>query len=88
MLEHDKQVRKAFVDWHRRYNEEKFQDGKPVLVFQTLSEMMPSKMRLRWVGPDRIINGKEGMYNLGTLHGERLEQPVNGFPMKLPYGAT
>ena len=32
MLEHE-QVRKAFVDQHQRYNEAKFQDGKPVLLF-------------------------------------------------------
>ena len=44
MLEHEQQVRKALVDRHRRYNETMFQDGKPVLVFQTHSELMPEKL--------------------------------------------
>ena len=87
MLEHEQQVRKAFVDRHRRGNEEKFQEGKPVLVFQTRSGLMPGKLRLRWVGPYWIVGGKEGTYMLGTLNGEKLAQPVNGFRMK-PYHGT
>ena len=86
MLEHKKQVQKAFVDRHRRYNETKSQDSKPVLVFQTRSGLMPKKLQLRWVGPYRIINGKDGTYKLGTLNGDKLAQPVNGFRMKPYYG--
>ena len=37
MLEHEHQVRKAFVARQWRYNEENFQEGKLVLVFQTRS---------------------------------------------------
>ena len=44
MLEHEQQIWKAFVDRHRRGNEEKFQEGKPVLVFQTRSGLMPGKL--------------------------------------------
>ena len=74
------------MDRHRRFNEEKFQEGKPVLVFQTRSGLMPGKLRLRWVGPYWIVGGKDGTYVLGTLSGERLAQPVNGFRMKPYYG--
>ena len=86
MLEHEQQVRKAFVDRHRRFNEEKFQEGKPVLVFQTRSGLMPGKLRLWWVGPYRIMRNKDSTYSLGTLTGERLAQPANSFRMKPYYG--
>ena len=51
MLEHEQQIRKAFMDCHRRYNENKFQNEKPILVFQTRSGLMPGKLKLGWVVP-------------------------------------
>ena len=77
---------KPLMDQHWRYNEEKFQEGKPVLVFQTRSGLMLGKLRLRWVGPYWIINGKYSTYSLGTLNGEILAQPINDFSMKPYYG--
>ena len=61
-----------------------FQDGRPVLVFQKWSRLMPGKLKLQWVGPYWIINGKYSTYSLGTLNGEILAQRVNDFSMK-PY---
>ena len=74
------------MDRHRRYNEQKFQEGKSILVFQTWSELMAGKLRLRWVGPYWIMNNKDGTYSLRMLNGERLAQLVNGFRMKPYYG--
>ena len=74
------------MDRNRCLNEEKFQDEKPVLVFQTRSGLMPGKLMLRWVGPYWIVGGKDGTYVLGTLNGEKLAQPVNGFRLKPYYG--
>ena len=86
MLDHEQHVRKAFVDRHRRFNEEKFQEGKPILVFQTLSGLMSGKLRLWWVDPYWIVGSKDGTYVLGMPNGERLSQLVNGFLMKPYYG--
>ena len=79
MLEHEQQVQEAFVDRHRRFNEEKYQEGKLVLVFQTQSGLMPGMLRLWWAGLYWIVGGKDGTYSLGTLDKERLPQPINGF---------
>ena len=85
-LEHEQEVRKAFVDRHPRYNGHKFQEGKLVLVFQTRSGLMTGKLRLTWVGPYWIVDSKDGTYSLRALNGERLAKLVNGFRMKPYYG--
>ena len=74
------------MDRYWRFNEEKFQEGKPVLVFQTWSGLMHGERRLQWVGPYLIVGGKDGTYVLGTVNGEKLAQPINGFWMKPYYG--
>jgi hypothetical protein len=44
-LEHEQQLRKAFVDRHRKRNEEHFGKGKAI---QSRSGLMPGKLRLQW----------------------------------------
>jgi hypothetical protein len=51
VLEHEQRLRKAFLDRHRKRNEERFVKGKVVLLFQSRSGLMPGKLRLRWTGP-------------------------------------
>jgi hypothetical protein len=70
-LEHEQRLRKAFVDHHRKRNEQKFGRGK-VILLQSRSGLMPGKLRLRWMGPSWIINEESGMYQLGTLSREVL----------------
>jgi hypothetical protein len=59
----------AFVDRHRKRNEERFGIGKAVLLFQSRSGLMPGKLRLRWTGPYWIVKSENGTYQLGTLSG-------------------
>jgi hypothetical protein len=40
-LEHEQQLRKAFVDQHRKRNEDQFGKGKAVLLFQSRSGLLP-----------------------------------------------
>ena len=72
MLDHEQQVEKAFVDRHRRYNKTEFQNKKLELVFQTRFKLMPSKLKLRWVGHYCLIDGNDGTYNLGAQNKEQL----------------
>jgi hypothetical protein len=85
-LEHEQRLRKAFVDRHRKRNEQKFGVGKAVLLFQSRSGLMPGKLRLRWTGPYWIIHEENGTYQLGTLSGEVVTQWANGFRLKPYYG--
>jgi hypothetical protein len=85
-LEHEQWLRKAFVDRHRKRNEERFGIGKAVLMFQSGSGLMPGKLRLRWTGPYWIVKADNGMYQLGTFSGEVLPQWANGFRLKPYYG--
>jgi hypothetical protein len=85
-LEHEQRLRKAFVDRHRKRNEERFGIGKAVLLFQSRSGLMPGKLRLRWTGPYWIVKTDNGTYQLGTLSGEVLPQWANGFRLKPYYG--
>ena len=87
-LDLDQQRRKAFVDRHRGRNEEKFGEGKAVLVFQTRMGKMPGKLRFRWTGPYWIVAAEKGTFTLGTLAGEILPQKVNGFWLKAYAGPT
>ena len=82
MLELDQQRRKAFVDRHRRRNEERFGEGKAVLVFQTRMGKMPGKLRFRWSRPYWIVAAEKGTFMMGTLAGEILPQKVNGYRLK------
>jgi hypothetical protein len=86
VLEHEQRLRKAFVDRHRKRNEEQFGKGKAVLLFQSRSGLMPGKLRLRWTGPYWIMNEEGGTYQLGTLSGEVLPQWANAFRLKPYYG--
>ena len=54
-LELEQLRRKAFVDRHRGRNEEEFEIGRAVLVFQTCMGKMPGKLRFRWTGPYWIV---------------------------------
>jgi hypothetical protein len=85
-LEHEQWLRKAFVDHHRKWNEQKFGIGKAVLLFQSRSGLMPRKLRLRWTGPYWILNEAKGTYQLGTLSGEVVTQWKNYFRLKPYYG--
>jgi hypothetical protein len=85
-LEHEQRLRKAFVDRHRKRNEERFGIGKAVLLFQSRSGLMPGKLRLRWTGPYWIMKADNGTYQLGTVSGEVLPQWANGFRLKPYYG--
>jgi hypothetical protein len=85
-MEHEQRLWKAFVDRHRKRNEERFGIGKAVLLFQSQSGLMPGKLRLRWTGPYSIVKSENGMYQLGTLSGEVLPQWENGFRLKPYYG--
>jgi hypothetical protein len=85
-LEHEKRLRKAFVDRHRKRNEERFGIGKAILLFQSRSGLMLGKLRLRWTGPYWIVKADNGTYQLGTISGEVLPQWANGFRLKPYYG--
>jgi hypothetical protein len=85
-LEHEQRLRKVFVDRHRKRNEERFGKGKAILLFQSRSDLMPGKLRLRWTGLYWIVNEEGGTYQLGTLSGEVLPQWANGFCLKPYYG--
>jgi hypothetical protein len=85
-MEHEQRLRKAFVDRHRKRNEERFGIGKAVLLFQSRSGLMPGKLRLRWTGPYWIVKSDNGMYQLGTPSREVLPQWANGFRLKPYYG--
>jgi hypothetical protein len=85
-LKHEQRLRKAFVDRHRKKNEERFGIGKAVLLFQSRSGSMAGKLRLRWTGPYWIVKADNGTYQLGTLSGEVLPQWANGFRLKPYYG--
>jgi hypothetical protein len=71
-LEHEQRLGKAFVDRHRKRNEEHFGKRKVVLLFQSRSDLIPGKLRLGWTGPYWIVNEESGTYQLGTLSGEVL----------------
>ena len=88
VLELDQQRGKAFVDRHRRQNEEMFGEGKVVLAFQTRMGKMPGKLHFRWTGPYWIVAAEKGTFTLGTLAGEILPQKVNGFRLKPYAGPT
>jgi hypothetical protein len=66
-MEHEQRLRKAFVDRHRKRNEERFGIGKAVLLFQSRSGLMPGKLRLQWTGPYWIVKADNGTYQLGTV---------------------
>ena len=83
-LEQKQRQTKAFVDLHRRQTEKQFAIGKPVLVFRTKMGLMTGKLRFRWTGPYWIIDSKNGMYQVGTLAGERVPKWINGLRLK-PY---
>jgi hypothetical protein len=85
-LEHERWLRKAFVDRHRTRNEERFGIGKAVLLFQSRFGLMPGKLKLRWTGPYWIVNANNGTYQLGTVSDEVLPQWANRFRLKLYYG--
>jgi hypothetical protein len=85
-MEHEQRLRKAFVDRHRKRNEERFGIGKSVLLFQSRSGLMPGKLRLQWTGPYLIVKSDNGMYQLGTPSVEVLPQWANGFRLKPYYG--
>jgi hypothetical protein len=84
VLEHEKRLRKVFVDRHRKQNEEQFGIGKSVLLFQSRSGLMPGKLRLRQTRPYWIVTEKSDTYQLDTLSREVLQQWANGFCLK-PY---
>ena len=67
ILEQDQQRRKAFVDRHRGCNEEFFEIGIVLLVFQTCMGKMPKKFRFRWTGPYWIVTTENGTFTLSTL---------------------
>jgi hypothetical protein len=71
-MEHEQRLRKAFVDRHRKQNEERFGIRKAVLLFQSRSCLMPGKLPLQWTGPYWIVKSDNDMYQLGTLSGEVL----------------
>ena len=50
-LELEQLRRNAFVDRHRGRNEEEFEIGRAVLVFQMRMGKMPGNLRFRWTGP-------------------------------------
>ena len=77
-LELEQLRRKAFVDRHRGQNEEEFEIGRAVLVFQMRMEKMPGKVRFRWTGSYWIVAAEKGTFTLGTLAGETLPQKGNG----------
>jgi hypothetical protein len=83
-LEHEKRLRKAYVDRHRKRNEKRFGIGKAVLLFQSRSNLIPGKLWLRWTGLYWIVNADNDPYQLGTLFEEVLPQWANGFRLK-PY---
>ena len=87
-LELEQLRRKAFVDRHRGRNEEEFEIGRAVLVFQTRMGKMPGKLRFRWTGPYWIVATEKGTFTLGTLAGETLPQKVNGYRLKPYTGPT
>jgi hypothetical protein len=47
VLEHEKRLRKAFVDRHLKRNEQKFSKGNVVLLFKSWSGLILRKLRLR-----------------------------------------
>jgi hypothetical protein len=47
-LEHEQRLQKAFLDRHRKRNEERFGIGRAVLLFQSWSCLISGKLRLRW----------------------------------------
>ena len=83
-LEQKQRQTKAFEDRHHKQIEKQFAIGKPVLVFQTKMGLMPGKLRFRWTRPYWIIDIKNGMYQVGTLAGEKVPKWINGFRLK-PY---
>jgi hypothetical protein len=85
-MEHEQRLRKAFVDRHRKRNEERFGIGKAVLLFQSRFGLMPGKLWLQWTGPYWIVKADNGTYQLATLSGEVLPQWANGFRLKPYYG--
>ena len=87
-LEVEQSRRKAFVDRHRGRNEEEFELGRAVLVFQTRMGKMPGKLRFRWTGPYWIIAAEKGTFTLVTLAREILPQKVNGYRLKPYAGPT
>ena len=87
ILEQVQCCRKVFVDRHRGVNENFFEIGRDILVFQTRMGKMPRKLRFRWIGPYWIIGIENGTFELGTLAGEVLRQKVNGRPTQAVLGA-
>jgi hypothetical protein len=57
-----------------------------VLLFQSRSDLMSGKLRLRWTRPYWIVKADNGTYQLGTLSGEVLPKWANGFRLKPYYG--
>ena len=55
-----------------------------VLVFATLSGLMPRKLKLRWSGPYWILKEYHDAFQLGTQDGQILPAWVNGFWIR-PY---
>jgi hypothetical protein len=79
-MEHEQRLRKAFVDRHRKRNEERFGIGKAILLFQSRSGLMPGKLRLRWTGPYWIVKSDNEEETLP----EAEERPVTAEQETLP----
>jgi hypothetical protein len=85
-MEHEQRLRKAFVDRHRKRNEEWFGIGKAVLFFQSRSGLNAGEVTVTVDRLYRIVKSDNGTYQLGTLSGEVLPQWANGFRLKPYYG--
>jgi hypothetical protein len=85
-MEQEQRLRKAFIDHHRKRNEEWFGIEKVVLLYQSRSGLMPGKLWLRWTRPYWIVKSDNGTYQLGILSREVLPQWANGFHLKPYYG--
>ena len=56
-----------------------------MLLFNTRMGPHPGKLKLRWGGPYWVVERYgDGTFRLGTVQGELLQKPVNGFRLR-PY---
>ena len=75
--------RKIWVDRHSK--KKIFRRGDAVLLFNTRMGPHPGKLKLRWGGPYWVVERYgDGTFRLGTVQGELLQKPVNGFRLR-PY---
>ena len=57
-----------------------FEQKTAVLLFNTRMGPHPRKLKLRWGGPYWVVERYgDGTFQLGTVQGELLQKPVNGF---------